>query len=62
MNGVRNIKDKVSDIIKSNPDTKINDLKFKNAPSAKVDNTTVEKERPAIMFPTPKPKEYDTCI
>ena len=30
LEGVKNLKDKITDIIKNNPDTKINDLKTKN--------------------------------
>lgn len=62
LNGVRNLKDKVSDIIKTNPDTKVNDLKLKNSTPIKVDNTNVEKPLPAITFPQPKKKECNTCI
>lgn len=61
LNGVRNLKDKVTDIIKSNPETKINDLKLKNTPPVKVDNTTVQQPRPQVTFPQPKPVECDFC-
>lgn len=59
LNGVRNLRDKVVDIIKSNPETKINDLKLKNTSPIKIDNTKANTPPPANLFP--QPKQNDWC-
>ncbi|SKC15506.1 RHS repeat domain-containing protein, partial [Chryseobacterium balustinum] len=46
LNGVRKLRDHVSDIIKSNPETKINDLKLKSTPPAKINNNPRPQTKP----------------
>ncbi|WP_419868741.1 RHS repeat domain-containing protein [Chryseobacterium sp. CT-SW4] len=49
LTGLRNLKDKAKDIINSNPDTKINDLKLKTAPPVKTDNLQNTTPPPAVL-------------
>lgn len=52
LDGVKNLKDKLTDIIKNNPDTKVNDLKLKNTSPVKTDNLQNTTPPPAVL---PKP-------
>ncbi len=57
LNGVRNLRDKAKDAINNNPDTKLNDLKLKQAPPVKKDNINVNNPPAPVLMPVPKPKD-----
>ena len=57
LNGVRNVRNIAKDAIKNNPDTKINDLKLKQAPPIKTDNLRVAPAPAPKLIPVPKPKD-----
>lgn len=57
LNGVRNLRDKAKDAINNNPDTKLNDLKLKQAPPVKKDNINVNNPPAPVIMPVPKPKD-----
>ncbi|MDC8102654.1 RHS repeat domain-containing protein [Chryseobacterium rhizosphaerae] len=57
LNGLRNLRDKAKDAINNNPDTKLNDLKLKQAPPVKKDNINVNNNPSPVIMPVPKPKD-----
>ncbi|GAE66934.1 AHH domain-containing protein [Chryseobacterium indologenes] len=57
LNGVRNLRDKAKDAINNNPDTKLNDLKLKQAPPVKKDNINVNNPPVPVIKPVSKPKD-----
>lgn len=52
LEGVKNLKDKITDIIKNNPETKINDLKLKNTAPVKTDNLNNTTPNNAVLPPS----------
>lgn len=57
LNGVRNVRNIAKDAINNNPDTKINDLKLKQAPPVETDNLRVAPAPAPKLMPVPKPKD-----